>query len=51
MQSTINQINTNVKFINGLSMSESIRKQKLLSAMHELSLEIENLNSVGKLLD
>ena len=40
-----------MKFINGLSMSESIRKQKLLSAMHELSLEIENLNSVGKLLD
>ena len=46
MKSTIRKLNTRVKFMKGFSMSDSVDKQKLLSAMNELSLELKNLKTL-----
>ena len=46
MKSTIRKLDTRVKFMKGFSMSDSVDKQKLLSAMNELSLELKNLKKL-----
>ena len=45
MTSTIRKLKTRVKFMKGFSLSDSVKKQKLLSAMNELSLEIKKMET------